>query len=319
MTHKRTLAVINEHAGGGSMADVFRRLEHPLRDAIGDFDVAFTDKPSHAIELVRKALADGYLRVLSGGGDGTLNECVNGFFDDDGKPISPEAELALLSGGTGGDFRKTVGLKSSEDALQALIGGRTLAVDVGRVTFVSPSGPAARCFINIASFGMSGLVDRNVGAFKQFGGKAAYFGATLKSMWGWKNPRVSLTIDGEALAPMSISTVAVANGRYFGGGMKVCPDARLDSGSLEVGVLGDLGRVELMLMSRSLYDGKHVYHPKVLMRRGKVIEAAAAASPSAADAGQPTKNVYLDIDGEALGVLPARFEVMPAALKLVVP
>jgi len=310
MDGKKTLAVINEHAGGGAMADVFRRLEHPLRDAIGDFDVAFTDKAGHAIDIVRKALSEGYGRVLSGGGDGTLNECVNGFFDEAGQAIAPEAELALLSGGTGGDFRKTVGLRSSEDALAALRAGRTQVVDVGRVTFEGTrGGRTARCFINIASFGLSGLVDRNVGAFKQFGGKAAYFGATLKSMWGWRNPRVTLTLDGEALPPRPIVTVAIANGRYFGGGMKVCPDARLDSGSLEVGVLGDLSRVELMLLSRSLYDGKHVYHPKVLMRRANVIEAMSEAGVS----------VYLDIDGEALGTLPARFEVLPAALKLVVP
>ncbi len=305
----KTLAVVNEHAGGGAMADVFRRLEHPLRDAIGDFDVAFTDMTGHAIGIVRKALSEGYTRIMVGGGDGTLNECVNGFFSDDGEALAPDAELALLSGGTGGDFRKTVGLRSSEDALAALRNGRTQAVDVGRVTFVSPAGPAARCFINIASFGMSGLVDRNVSAFKQFGGKAAYFGATLKSMWGWRNPRVTLTLDGEPMPPRPIITVAIANGRYFGGGMKVCPDARLDSGVFEVGVLGDLGRIELMLLSRSMYDGTHVYHPKVLMRRAKVVEAMP-------EAGQ---NVYLDIDGEALGTLPARFELMPAALKLVVP
>ncbi len=308
-TSLRTIAIINEHAGGGAMADVFRRLEHPLRDAIGDFDVAFTDGPGDAIRIVRKALADGYRRVLSGGGDGTLNECVNGFFDDDGRALAPDAVLALLAGGTGGDFRKTVGLRTFEDTVQALTRGRVQDVDVGRVSYVSRAGPATRMFMNIASFGMSGLVDRNVASFKQFGGKAAYFGATLKSMWGWRNPRVTLTLDGEALPPRPIVTVAVANGRYFGGGMQVCPDARLDSGHLEVGVLGDLGRLELMLLSRSLYDGSHVYHPKVMMRRTKVVEATPEVG----------REVFLDIDGEALGTLPARFEVLPGALKLVVP
>lgn len=306
----KCLAVINEHAGGGAMADIFRRLEQPLRGAIGDFDVAFTDRPGHAVGIVREALAEGYQRIISGGGDGTLNECVNGFFDADGEPISPEASLALLSGGTGGDFRKTVGLRSSDDALAALKAGRTKRIDVGRVRFVGDDGASGtRHFVNIASFGMSGLVDRNVVAFKQFGGTIAYLGATLKSMWGWRNPTVTLTLDDEALAPQPIVTVAVANGRYFGGGMMVCPDAELDSGVFEVGVLGDLSRLELMLLSRAMYTGQHVHNPKVSMHRAAVVDALP-------EGGQ---KVYLDIDGEPLGMLPARFELLPATLELVVP
>jgi len=308
-TPKKTLVVVNEHAGGGAMADVFRRLEHPLIAAIGPFDVAFTDGPGHAISIVRKALSEGYRRIVSGGGDGTLNECVNGCFAEDGAPLGDDVELALLSGGTGGDFRKTVGVRSSQDTLAALARGRTIPVDVGRVTYAAPGGQGTRYFINIASFGMSGLVDRNVPAFKQFGGRIAYFGATLKSMWGWKNPRVALTLDGEALAPQHIITVAVANGRYFGGGMHICPDARLDSGLFEVCVLGDFGRVELVMLSGAIYEGRHVYHPKVQVRRARVVEAMA----------QGSEDVFLDIDGEPLGALPARFEVLPAALRLVVP
>jgi YegS/Rv2252/BmrU family lipid kinase len=306
----KTLAVINEHAGGGAMADIFRRIENPLREAIGEFDIAFTDRPGHAIEIVRRALSEGVERILSGGGDGTLNECVNGFFDADGDAISQEACLGLLSGGTGGDFRKTVGLRSSEDALAALAAGRTKRVDVGRVGFVASNGEAAtRHFINIASFGMSGLVDRNVAAFRQFGGAIAYSAATLKSLWGWKNPLVALTIDGESQPARPIVTVAVGNGRYFGGGMMVCPDAALDSGVFEVAILGDFTRLELIARSQSLRSGKHVRHPKVSMRRAAVVDAMPEGG----------REVYLDIDGEQLGILPARFEIIPGALALVVP
>jgi YegS/Rv2252/BmrU family lipid kinase len=305
----RTIAIVNEHAGGGAMADIFRRLEHPLQDAIGPFDVAFTDGPGHAIALVRRALSEGYRRVLSGGGDGTLNECVNGFFSEDGRPLAPDATLALLSGGTGGDFRKTLGLRSSEDALKALAQGKTVLADVGRVTFATQGGTDSRCFINIASFGMSGVVDRLVRSYARYGGKIAYYGATLRGMWGWKNPVVALTLDGEELAPLPIFTVAVGNGRYFGGGMQVCPDARLDSGMFEVCVLGDFSRLELLLQSQMLYSGTHVYNAKVQMRRAKVVDAAAVGD----------REVLLDIDGEPLGSLPARFEILPATIRLVVP
>lgn len=304
-----TLCVVNEHAGGGAMADIFRRMEHDLEATIGPFDVAFTDGPGHATTLVREALSRGITRILAGGGDGTLNECVNGFFGEDGTPLVKDAILGMLSGGTGGDFRKTVGLSSTEDALLALRGGKTIRCDVGRVTFRPHGGgpEASRYFLNIASFGLSGLVDRHVTSLKQFGGKVAYYGATLMSLWGWKNPRVTMTYDGERTAPRPIVTVAVANGRYFGGGMKVCPDAKVDSGHFDVTTLGDLSRLELMLMSRSLYSGLHVYDPRVSVRTAKVVEA------------ESDTEVHLDIDGEPLGTLPARFEILPGAIGLVVP
>lgn len=305
---RRTLVVVNEHAGGGAMADIFRRTEHHLIDLLGAIEVAFTDGEGHAIGIVRDGLRQGFGRVIVGGGDGTLNECVNGFFDEDGAPIAPDAELALLSGGTGGDFRKTLGIRSTEDAMAALAGGRVIPVDVGKVSFTGKQGPTHRHFLNIASFGLSGLVDQNIGAWRRMGGAVAYFGATLKSMWGWKNPKVQLTLDGETMAPRPIITVAVGNGRYFGGGMKICPDARLDSGVFEITVLGDLSRLELIMLSRSIYDGAHVYNPKVTVRRAKVV----VATP------EPGRDVHLDIDGEPLGTLPARFELLPRALRLVV-
>jgi diacylglycerol kinase (ATP) len=305
----KTVCVVNEHAGGGAMADIFRRMEHDLEAAVGPFDVVFTDGPGHATTLVRDALRAGAKRIYAGGGDGTLNECINGFFESDGTAIQPEAALGMLSGGTGGDFRKTIGLASTEDALRALAGGKVVRADIGRVTYRphDSAGQTTRYFLNIASFGLSGLVDKHVTTLKQFGGKVAYYGATLMSLWGWKNPRVTLTFDGETTSPRPIVTVAVGNGRYFGGGMKVCPDARIDSGHFQVTTLGDLSRLELMLMSRSLYSGLHVYDPRVSVRTAKVVVA------------ESDTPVHLDIDGEPLGTLPARFEVLPGAIGLVVP
>ncbi|MFO0748870.1 MAG: diacylglycerol kinase family protein [Myxococcota bacterium] len=310
-----TLVIVNEHAGGGQMADTFRRLEHPLQDAIGIFDIAFTDGPGHAIELTRNALAaGGRKRIIAGGGDGTLNEVVNGFFDPQTlAPLAPDVAFAVLAGGTGGDFRKTIRVSGPDATLAALRGGKTMAIDVGLVTARDERGgpDLKRFFLNIASFGLSGRADRIIPEFKALGGKLGYFAAMAKALWGWRNPRVRLTIDGEPLPPQPINTVAVGNGRYFGGGMMVCPDARLDSGVLDVTVLGDFTRLESVLQTRAIYSGDHVYHPKVKTRRGKDIVATV-------DDGE-SDTVALDIDGEAIGLLPARFEVRPAALKLIVP
>jgi len=317
MTTRDILVVVNEHAGGGQMADTFRRLEHALRDLLGAFDLAFTDSGGHATAIVRQALAAGGRKlVIAGGGDGTLNEVVNGFFDaDTGARLSPETKLAMISGGTGGDFRKTVRISGPDATLAALRGGRTQRADVGLVVARAPDGgEVRRHFINIASFGLAGLVDRTIPDFKSWGGKLGYFGATLKSLWAWKNPRVAITVDGEPMPPQPIVNVAVANGRYFGGGMMVAPDARLDSGHFEVTVLGDFGRLELMLLTRAIYAGEHVYHPKVRTRHATDVRAEAVAGP---DGVLP--EVFLDIDGEPVGQLPARFTILPGAIELVVP
>lgn len=306
MSRPDTIAIVNERAGAGAMADVFRRLEHDLEAIVGPFDVAFTDYAGHAIALAREALLDGYTRILVGGGDGTVNEVVNGWFDAEGQPVAEGARLALITGGTGGDFRKTVGARTREDALRLLKEDRVVPTDVGRVTYRAPDGEdVTRYFMNIASFGLSGETDRHIPSFKRFGGKLAYAGATLRAMWGWKNPVVRLTLDGEPGPSGPMCTVAVANGRYFGGGMMVCPAAELDDGLFTVGIIGDLTRFEVVRQTRSIYDGRHVKSPKVTMHPARTVVA------------ESDTPVYLDVDGEALGLLPARFELLPAALPLV--
>jgi len=306
MSRPDTIAIVNERAGAGAMADTFRRLEHDLEEIVGRFDVAFTDYPGHAIELTRDALLDGYARVLVGGGDGTVNEVVNGWFDAEGNRLSESARLALVTGGTGGDFRKTVGARTRENALRLLREDRVVPTDVGRVTFRGEDGAdVTRYFANIASFGLSGATVRRIPSFKRYGGGIAYVGATLRAMWGWRNPVVRLRFDGEPGPSGPMCTVAVGNGRYFGGGMMVCSTAELDDGALTVAILGDLSRFELIRMTGTIRDGRHVKHDKVSLHDVRTVDA---------EADTP---VYLDVDGEALGMLPARFEVLPAALPMV--
>jgi len=307
VSRERTIAIINERAGAGAMADAFRRMEHQLVDAIGDFEVAFTDYAGHAIALVQSALEEGIARILVGGGDGTLNEAVNGWMAAAERPEG--ARLALLTGGTGGDFRRAVGLRDADAAVAAVAADRARPVDVGRLTCLDRPGgePLTRHFLNIASFGLSGEADRHVPTFKQLGGRLAYVGATLRGLWGWRNPHVRLIIDDEPVMVGPMLTVAVANGQYFGGGMWIAPEAEVDDGLFHVTVLGDLGRLELLAKTARFYDKSHLRDPKVRSFTGRVVSAE-ADSP-----------VFMDVDGEAIGVLPARFECLPGALSLVLP
>jgi diacylglycerol kinase family enzyme len=183
------------------------------------------------------------------------------------------------------------------------------AIDVGRLHYVTDGGaPAVRHFINIASFGIGGLVDRYANeSSKAFGGKLSFAVATLKAGAKYKNASVRVTLDGGPTKEGKIYNVAVANGRYFGGGMKVAPDAALDDGWFDVITLGDFGFADLILRGLDIYSGKHLKNPKVTVHRARKIVAAPVDG---------TTEVLLDVDGEAPGRLPATFELLAGALQV---
>lgn len=307
------LAIVNPSAGDGSMLDAFRRAEHDLLDLVGELDVAFTSGPGHATELARAALGRGVRQLLVAGGDGTINEVVNGWLDEAGVVWGDEATLVLLAGGTGGDLRRSLGIPDMSASLDSLRSGRTRMLDVGRLAYTPNDGgqTVPRYFVNIASFGLSGLVDRHVTSFSAIGGRLAYAAATARSLFGWRNPRVRLTTEhdnGERFeADIPIVAVAVANGATFGGGMRIAPDAVLDDGHFHVTAVGDLRKRDMLGLAGSLYDGSHVDHPKVLVKTAQRVTA------------DSDEAVYLDVDGEPLGRLPAQFELVPGVLRVAVP
>ena len=199
------------------------------------------------------------------------------------------------------------------EAGRVLVGGRQQKIDVGRVDFVDNQGqPTSRMFVNISSFGISGLVDDYVNkTTKAFGGKVSFFIATARAALAYQNQRVRLTFDDDPDQDVirTINSVAVANGRYFGGGMFIAPDAELDDGLFDVVTIGDLRPTEMAVNGRRLYQGTHLGLDKVEHRRARVLRAEPLDS----------KPIRLDVDGETPGVLPATFTLLPQALTMMVP
>jgi diacylglycerol kinase (ATP) len=299
--------VVNPRAGAGRAGARLPELEQALKDAGAKFEVALTEGQNDATRIIRERLKSGTAGIAIVGGDGTLNEAVNGFFDEDGAPIAPDAWLGPLPCGTGGDFRRTLGISERTDPMVTrMLWARPRRVDVGWLECTSDDGsPAARAFINISSFGMSGLIVRLVNDTpKWLGAKPSFLFGTFRAMTQYQPKRVRLSIDGGAPYEQRMMTIAVANGRFFGGGMQIAPGAKIDDGEFDVVTL-DLSHRDAVKITGDIYRGTHV------KRRGVSVVRATKVYAEPAD---PEEKILIDLDGEAPGRLPATFTIRPGAL-----
>jgi YegS/Rv2252/BmrU family lipid kinase len=232
-----------------------------------------------------------------------VNEAVHGIGG------RQDVELAVVARGTGWDFVRTYGIpRKLEDAVRVALDGESRTIDLGRATYHAWAGSEAEgWFANVASAGMSGAIAQRANeTTKALGGKASYLWATLAVFARWRNNTVRISVDGEIRGgPMH--DVIVANGRYFGGGMKITPEADPGDGLLDVLMLGDLTKRDLAANLPKLYRGTHLPHPKAELLRGAVVTI---------DAEEP---LPIELDGEQPGTTPVRFQVVPAALRLRVP
>lgn len=304
----RLFVIANPTAAGGSVGESWRDITSTIRSVIGEFAWAVTKGPGHATELAREALRAGYEVIGSLGGDGTHNEVVNGFFDG-GQPVREGASLAILPFGTGGDLRKTLGLSGElVQSVLRLARGEPSPCDVGHLRYVTHTGEQAeRFFINITSFGLGGLVDQKVNeSSKALGGKVSFLLGSVRALAEFQPRGIRLTVDGQT-SEVVINNVAVANGRYFGGGMKIAPHAALDDGLFDVVILRPQDFGELLSNAVKLYEGRHFESAAVSLLRGKEV----VAEPI-----NEADRILLDVDGEALGRLPAHFTVIPEAIGL---
>ena len=273
----KTLAVINPHSGGGRTAKRLPEIAAALKAALGEVTVVTTSGIGDGVRLTSKGLDDGYRRIVAIGGDGTLNEVVNGFFRD-GQPIEPMAVFSFAMSGSGGDFRRTFERDGDVVAeIARLRHAPPRPLDLGRVTFVNDAGATeTRMFVNIASFGLSGEVVTRVNrarVAKLFGGPFAFKWHSTMAALAFKPWRVILTVDDTFEREVDLSTVAVCNGRYFGGGMKIAPEADPSDGLFDVVVVAETRRGDMIARMNDIYTGAHVAHPNVTVLRGRRVTA----------------------------------------------
>lgn len=302
--------VVNPAAGAGRSGRMLGDMSRELARAGFSVEVHRTTGRASLHETVRRLVGEGAETVAVMGGDGTFHDAANALLRQDGTVMPVEkTHFALIPAGTGSDLAgRTLALKGDVAALaDRLARAEPRAFDLGRLEYTTPDGGrAVTLFTNIASCGISGRVDKLVAEGpKWLTGKASYMAASTRAMLGWQHQPVTVRVDGAVLYDGPMMTVAVCNGRSFGGGMIIAPMADASDGQLEVVVLGDFNLVETARNFPKIYDATHIGSPKVLHARGRevVIETH--------DTG-----VLLDVDGETPGRVPGTFTVLPGALTL---
>jgi len=307
---KETLIIVNPASGAGRTGRDWPAVAGRLRDAGLDFDFAITSCPGEAIGLARVAVGEGRPLIVAAGGDGTINEVANGFFEA-GERVPSDSRFGVLPTGTGSDFSRTMGFpRDPAQAAAILRSGHSRLIDAGRITCTLPDGGRViRHFVNIADAGIGGeVVDRVNNGRRLINGEVTFTLASLITLLRWRNKPMTVVIDG-VKRELVAQQVVVANCQYYGGGMRVAPRAVPDDGLLDVVIAGDMGMWENLRGLSEIRRGTHLDsgHPKISHALAKRVEVS---SP---------EFVRVDADGEQPGLLPAVFEVMPAALEVVCP
>jgi YegS/Rv2252/BmrU family lipid kinase len=301
------LVIVNPRSGGGLSEARWARIRGALADGLGELESAFTTAPRDATEIARREAAAGRRLILALGGDGTISEVADGVL---AAGAGGTTEIGLIPRGTGGDFRRTLEVPQEIAAAAAHIRQATArAVDAGRVRYrVADGGEGVRHFVNVASFGFSSAVARRANASsKRFGGKMAFLGATLKELLTHDHHDVWLTIDGRERRQLRVMMAAIGNGRFFGGGMKICPDAQLDDGALDLVSVGDMTRMQVVANLGKLFAGTHLELEQVTHARITHLHAEPV---------EPDVSIPVELDGETPGHLPATFDILPGALRV---
>jgi diacylglycerol kinase (ATP) len=301
----KTQVIVNPESNRGRTRKRWGEIREGLRGFIREFKFEFTEKPQHATDLARQAIKDGTELVIGVGGDGTMNEIANGFFEDR-RIINPEATLGVVPSGTGCDLIKSLNIPAGlKDALKVITQAPSVLMDVGKVRYRSNSGGEEdRFFLNVADFGLGGEVVRRVAERRLQRKASSYVRCLVTTMVQYRNKRVRIRVDGEELPEGEYLIGAVANGKIFGKGMKVAPDARLDDGLFDAVLVKGFKFFEFCRHGWKLMNGSHVTHPKVTVVRGRRIEAWP----------EEGEDVLLELDGDQLGRLPATFEIVPRNL-----
>ena len=299
----KTQVIVNPESNQGRTKKRWKHIFEALKSFLKEFKYEFTEKPLQAAEISRAAIKEGSELIVGVGGDGTMNEIANGFFEDE-KPLNPYTALGIVPSGTGSDFSRSLNIPLGlKNALQVITQAPSNRIDMGKVRFRNHArNEEERLFLNVSDFGIGGEVVHRMSQEKMEKKASSYFRCLISTFMAYKNKRLKIKVDGKELPEDEYMVGAISNGRIFGKGMKVAPDAVLDDGLFDLVLVKGMKKFEFFRNVFRIYTGSHLSHPKISLIRGKRIDVC----PSDED-----ESVLIEVDGEQVGGLPATFEVIP--------
>ena len=296
--------IVNPFSARGQTEKKWELIKLAIKAHFREFKYVFTEKPRQATEIARGLIKAGFDLIIGVGGDGTLNEISSGFFSDySGKAINQDAALGIIPSGTGSDFIRFMKVPREFEKSAALIkNSKNKKIDIGKITY-SGANAKEQYFINVADFGLGAEVIKkisNVQASRR--GALTYYRGLLTTLMNYRSKTVTLTVDGRQQLQGEYLIGAVANGRIFGGGMIIAPQAEADDGYFDLVLIESMKKLEILTNSRLLYSGAIAKNPKVHILKARNIKVE---SPD---------EVHIEYDGEMGEKLPAEFSIIEKAL-----
>ncbi len=300
----KTKVIVNPYSAFGKTYKKWKSIKEILSSIFKDMKCEFTDAPKHAVEITKESIRKGFEHILGVGGDGTFNEIVNGYLEKD-KPLNEDAFISLFPSGKGNDFLRTIKHQNRIKRWKDLfLTDRKRTIDVGKIE----SKNGSSYFINVSSFGFSGEVVENIIELKKkikYG--FVYFLGALKTLRAFDSKRVRVRFDNGDELEDDVMIGAICNGMYFGGRMKVAPDAKLDDGFFDFLLLRKVSKAELLKKIIKIYKGAHIGDKEILIKRVKEV----VIEPVNKD-----DKIPLEYDGELGKFLPVKFSLIPSVVKI---
>lgn len=300
--------IVNPNAGGRKAEKDWSEIARCLENAGIDCDVKFTSRPGEAIAFSRSFIEQGSRKLIAVGGDGTINEVVNGIFEQNSVP-QEEICLGVIMVGTGNDWGKMFDIPMTyAEAVDVIRRDKRFLQDVGQVEYNCDKGKASRYFVNVAGLGFDARVAQKTNKAKDLGksSKLSYFRALLSSLMKYKAVDVNIRIDNKHAYTGELFSMSVGIGKFSGGGMMQTPDAVVNDGLFDLTVIKDISKMKVIRSVKKLYNGKILSVDETEAFRAQCLKVESSA------------DLYLEVDGESLGKAPFVFQLLPEKLQVIV-
>jgi diacylglycerol kinase (ATP) len=290
----KTCVILNPNARSAENTAALREKFGRL----GPNEINVTAEPGDARRIAHAAACAGYDVIISAGGDGTLNEVINGVAEE-----SSPTRIAIVPLGTGNDFARSIGLPASiDECLDIIANGQARPIDLVRVT-----SDQVRYFINVSTGGFSGLVDENLTPeIKKTWGPLAYLRSAAAVLPELRAYKTKITFDETETLELGLHNVIIGNGRYVAGGIPVAPEALVNDGLADVVLIPEKPKTELAILVAQILLGKHLPSKSIVYRRARKVTV------------RSEPGMWFNVDGELVGNEPASFEVIPGAIQFIV-